>query len=286
MTASDTLSLVLRKTSLTMRERFTPARSCSTFTRICANFRLLRFSTSVSFPWGGFFFRLAGFLHCRLIALESAILVQGGRRRVGEPFRIGYLFLMRLAGVGLAEVVNPLPSGVDDDHVLVAMLLLAPAIKKGLFFGIFRPLTPPLGGVDDQPGRFPGGALGLGKVRGIPLGEDSQVVQGRAQDRQEPMNPIIDPGRTQVKEFTQDGLQRIGLEVDQKEQELILGLRQAPFATSANSTLSRLAFSRLVGGVVLLIRLGKGSQQSLELRKRQARESQKLPAIGPKCLVC
>ena len=224
MTVSDTLSLVLRKTSLTMRERFTPARSCSTFTRICANFRLLRFSTSVSFPWGGFFFRLAGFLHCRLIALESAILVQGGLRRVGDPFLIGYLFLMRLAGVGLAEVVNPLPSGVDDDHVLVAMLLLAPAIKKGLFFGIFRPLTPPFGSIDDQPGRFPGSALGLGKVRGVPLGEDSQVVQGRAQDRQQPMNPIIYLGRTQAKEFAHDCLKRIGLEVEQKKQELILRL--------------------------------------------------------------
>src|SRR5207245_5773946 len=61
MTASDTPSLVLRNTSLTMRELFTPARSCSTLTRICANFRLLRFSASVSSPRGGFFFRLASF---------------------------------------------------------------------------------------------------------------------------------------------------------------------------------------------------------------------------------
>src|SRR5947209_949219 len=170
MTASDTPSLVLRNTSLTMRQRFTPARSCSTWTRICANFRLVRFSASVSSPRGGFFFRLAGFLHCRLIPLESGILIQGGPRRVADPFLIGDLFLMRLAGVSLAEVVNPLPSGVDDDHVLVAMLLLAPAVKKGLFFGIFWPLPPPLGGVDDQLGRFPGSAWGLGKVRGVPLG--------------------------------------------------------------------------------------------------------------------
>src|SRR3954467_1153552 len=98
MTASETPSLVLRKTSLTMRERFTPARSCSTWTRICANFRLVRFSASVSSPRGGFFFRLAGFLHRRLIALESAVLVQGGCRRIGDPFLIGYPFVVRLAG--------------------------------------------------------------------------------------------------------------------------------------------------------------------------------------------
>src|SRR6266498_2769107 len=258
MTASDTPSLVLRNTSLTMRQRFTPARSCSTWTRICANFRLVRFSASVRSPRGGFFFRLAGFLHCWLITLESGILVQGGPRRVGDPFLIGHLFVVRLAGVRSAEVVNPFAPGVDEDHVLVAMLLLAPAVKKGLFFGVFRLLAAPLGGVDDQSRRFPGSALGLGKVPGVPLGEDSQVVQGRAQDRQQPMNPIIHLRRTQVKEFAHDGLKRIGLEVDQEKQELILGLLQAALATPTNSTLSRLAVGGSVGRVELLIRSGKG----------------------------
>src|SRR2546428_13984228 len=102
MTASDTSSLVLRNTSLTMRERFTPARSCSTLTRICANFRLVRFSASVSFPRGGFFFRLAGFLHRRLIALESGILVQGGPRRVRDPLLCGSPFVVRLGRGRLA----------------------------------------------------------------------------------------------------------------------------------------------------------------------------------------
>src|SRR2546423_13881597 len=97
MTASDTPDLVLRNTSLTMRERFTPARSCSTLTRICANFRFARFSAPVSSPRGGFFFRLASLFHCRLIALESGILVQGSPWRIGEPFLVGYLFLVRLA---------------------------------------------------------------------------------------------------------------------------------------------------------------------------------------------
>src|SRR5262245_1258166 len=268
-----------------MRERFTPARSCPTLTRICANFRLVRFAASVSSPRGGSFFRPAGFLHCRLIALESGILVQGGRRRVGDPFLIGSLFVVRLAGVRLAEGVNPLPSGVDDDHVLVARLLLAPAENKGLLFRAFRPLAPPLGGVDDQPRRFPGSASGLGKVPGGPLREDSQVVQGRAQDRQQPMGPIIHRGRTQAKEFAQDCLERIGLEVDQKDQELILGLLQSSLAACANSTLSRLAFGGLVCGVVGLIRLGKGSQQTSELRERQARESQKRSPVSLKCVV-
>src|SRR5262245_7023705 len=285
MTASDTSSLVLRKTSLTMRERFTPARSCSTLTRICANFRLVRFSASVSSPRGGFFFRLAGLLHRRLIALESAILVQGGHRWIADPFRFGYLFVVRLAGIRSAEVVNPFPPGVDEDHVLVAMLLLAPAVKKGLFFRVFRPLAPPLGGVNDPPRRFPGSALGLGKVRGDALGENPQVIQGRAQDRQQPMDPIIHLGLAETKEFAHDRLERIGLEVEQKKQELILGLLQSPLATTTDRTLAGLALGGLGCGVELLICLGKGRQQTLELQERQARESQKMPAVGPECFV-
>src|SRR5437773_11919252 len=117
MTASDTPSLVLRNTSLTMRERFTPARSCSTLTRICASFRLVRFSASVSSPRGGFFFRLAGFLHCRFIGLESGILVLGGGRRVGDRFLIGYPFVLRLAWVPLFQVVQPLALGFDVHRV-------------------------------------------------------------------------------------------------------------------------------------------------------------------------
>jgi hypothetical protein len=70
------------------------------------------------------------------------------------------------------------------------------------------------------------------------------------------------------------------------KQKLILGLLQSPLATAANRTLARLAFGGLVCGVALLICLGKGSQQALELRERQARESQKLSAVGLKSLVC
>src|SRR5436189_790414 len=99
------------------------------------------------------------------------------------------------------------------------------------------------------------------------------------------MNPIIHPGLAQVKEFGHDRLQRIGLEVDQQKQELILRLLQSPLATSANRTLARLACDGLGCGVELLIRLSKGSQQAFELRKRQARESQKLSPVSLKCFV-
>src|SRR5205823_3428021 len=189
MTASDTPSAVFRRTSLTMRDRFTPARSCSTFTRIRANFWLVRFSAAVSSPRGGFFFRLAGLVHCRLIPLESGILVQDSPRRVGDPLGVGDLLLVRLARVRAAQVVDPLPPGVDDDHVLVAVLLLPPAVVKGLFFRAFRPLTTPLRAVDDQPGLGLGGGLSAREVTGVPLRADAETIQSRLQDRQQLMDP-------------------------------------------------------------------------------------------------
>ena len=120
----------------------------------------------------------------------------------------------------------------------------------------------------------------------VSLGKNAQVIESTSENGQQPVNPIIHPGLAQVKEFGHDRLQRIGLEVDQQKQELILGLLQSPFATAAHRTLPRLAFGGLVCGVELLIRLGKGSQQTLELRERQARESQKLSSVSLKCFVC
>src|SRR5262249_56086168 len=85
MTASDTPSAVFRKTSLTARQRFTPAKACSTRTRMRPNVRLVRFSAGVSSRPGGFFFRLAGPRPRRLVPLEAAVLVQRGPWRIGDP---------------------------------------------------------------------------------------------------------------------------------------------------------------------------------------------------------
>src|SRR4029453_18745213 len=55
ITKSDHSSLVLRKMSFTMRERFTPARACSTRTRTRDSLRLWRFWPRVNAPLRGFF---------------------------------------------------------------------------------------------------------------------------------------------------------------------------------------------------------------------------------------
>jgi hypothetical protein len=48
-------AFVFRKVSLTLRERFTPARACSTQTRRRALWRFVRFSPAVRLPGRGFF---------------------------------------------------------------------------------------------------------------------------------------------------------------------------------------------------------------------------------------
>src|SRR5438309_7681424 len=151
MTESETPSLVFRNTSFTMRQRFTPARACSTLTRMRANLRFVRFSAAVSSPRGGFFFRLASFLHRWLVPLESCILVQHRPRWIGDAFLVGDRLVGRLADVGATQEADRFPLDSGDDHVLVAVGLLPATVVQGLFFGVFRPLAPTFRAVNDEP---------------------------------------------------------------------------------------------------------------------------------------
>src|SRR6266436_5324568 len=128
MAESETPSAVLRNTSLTMRLRFTPANECSTRTRICPNFRLVRFSAAVSSPPRGFFFRLARLGHCRLVPLKGAILVQHCAGRIDDALLIGDRLVRHAALVGLAQEVDASAVGARDDHVLVAVCFLPPTV--------------------------------------------------------------------------------------------------------------------------------------------------------------
>lgn len=169
---------MFRNTSFTMRQRFTPERACSTLTRMRANFRFVRFSAAVSSPRGGFFFRLASFLDRRVIPLESGILVQDGPRRIGNFFRIGNPLVVGLAHTRMAQKVDAFPWQGHDDDVLVGVCLLLAAVVQGLFFRVFRPLTPTFGAVNDEAWLRFGSGLALGKVTGIPLGTDPEIVKG------------------------------------------------------------------------------------------------------------
>src|SRR4051794_36830674 len=100
------------------------------------------------------------------------------------------------------------------------------------------------------------------------------------------MDPMIRLRLAQVEELALDDLQRIGLEVDQDEQELLLGSMQEPLATSAGRTLAGTAGNGLVRGIQSLIGPAEGGQQPLELWDRQSCEGQKLPSIALECCKC
>src|SRR5262249_27370869 len=132
MTASDVPSALFRKTSFTIRQRFTPARACSTRTRMRPSLRLARLSVAVSSPPAGFFFRLASLRPRRLVPLEAAVLVQDRARRVGDPLPVGDGLVRHTARVAAAEVIDALAAHLDNDHVLVAVGLLPAAVVRGL----------------------------------------------------------------------------------------------------------------------------------------------------------
>src|SRR3954451_11637060 len=94
------------------------------------------------------------------------------------------------------------------------------------------------------------------------------------------MDPVIRLRLAQVKEFAQDDLQRIGLEVDQYEQGFLLRSMQESLAPSAGRTLAGLAGNGLVGRIQSLIGPAEGGQQPLELWDRQSGEGQELPPIA------
>src|SRR6185369_4931355 len=121
MTESEFPSLVFRKTSLTARQRFTPASPCSTLTRTRASLWFVRFSAGVSFPPGGFFFRLASLLDRWLVPLKPGVLVQHRLRRVAEGFLIGHRLVMSAARAGVAQEADALAPDVGNDDVLVGV---------------------------------------------------------------------------------------------------------------------------------------------------------------------
>src|SRR5438270_313001 len=132
MDASDSPGFLFRRTSLTIRLRFTPAMACSTRTRRRAHLRLARFSATVSSRPRGFFFRLAGLLHRWFIPLKSRILVQRGARRIGQFPLIGDPLVVSLAGVRPAEEQYPVIRGTGHEHVLVRVRLLLATVVEGL----------------------------------------------------------------------------------------------------------------------------------------------------------
>ena len=191
MDVSDNPGLLFRNTSLAIRLRFTPARACSTRTRSFANLRLAFFSAAVNSRPLGFFFRLAGLLHRRLITLKACVFIQSGPPRITQVCLIGDPLVVSRTGISPAEEQDPLIRSAGQHDVLVRVRLLLAAVVPGLFFRIFRPLPAPLRAVDDEgPGAFRGNGAAH-HPSAVALRQDAQVVQGRVQHGQQVMEPVI-----------------------------------------------------------------------------------------------
>jgi hypothetical protein len=146
--------------------------------------------------------------------------------------------------------------------------LLLPTGVEGLFFRVFRPLPPPFGPIDDEARLVPWSGLAPGEVIGVPLREDTQTIESLSHDGQQPMDPIVHARLTQAKELAHDDRERISLEIDEEEEQLLLRTRQDPLAASTGAPLAGPVFSGAVLGIPSVIGRSEGVQQESEFLKR------------------
>jgi hypothetical protein len=274
MAASEMSPLVFRNTSLTMRQRFAPANACSTRTRSCPNFRLVRFSAAVSSRPGSFFFRLARFRPNRLVPLEAAILIQDSARRIDNALLIGNALVRGAARVCLAQEVDAVVGGGSDHDVLIAMGFFPATVVKCLVFRVLGPLASPFRSVDDERRSGMFRIHGLSEGLRITLRQGSQFREGIVEQGQESVQPIVHPRLTQAKEFGHDDLEGVGLEVDQQEQQLLGGRGQGACPARAGEALARASGRGLVKGIKTLAGLSEGRPEEVKLRRRQAGKGQ------------
>src|SRR5882672_8347764 len=103
MARSEKPSLVLRKTSLTILQRLTPAIVFSTMTRAPEMISFIHFSSALSaLPFG--FFWLKNIDTFRLIALKASVLSQSCAEWISNVIFIRNLFVVFLAVFGWAQV--------------------------------------------------------------------------------------------------------------------------------------------------------------------------------------
>ena len=117
---------------------------------------------------------------------------------------------------------------------------------------------------------------------GISFGENAQLVECVTQDGEQVVQPVVDTRLTQAEQLGHNGLQRIRLEVDQHEQQLLVRAGQGPSTAPTGAALTWLPGQGLEGfGIMAVVGLAKGGQQEVELREGQTGERQKLSRIRP-----
>src|SRR5256884_9626853 len=141
MTRSELPSVVRRKTSLTMRHRFTPASTFSTTTRALERRRLRNLALH-STPGLSFFLGLPGQHPRWLIALKTRVLPE---RRIGGIAYLGGIggfLVVRFPGHRRPQIDHFGGVFVHQHEVLVCMGFLLAAVEFLLLRGVSGTLAP------------------------------------------------------------------------------------------------------------------------------------------------
>ena len=120
-------------------------------------------------------------------------------------------------------------------------------VEKQFIAALGVPVAP-FRAIDDQFGRFALPTFVPREVAGVAFREEAQAIQSTHEDRQQPVDPAVNPGLFQVEEATQQFLQRIGLLVDEDEQQFVFGTQQNGLPTSTGTALAWLARLGRSGG--------------------------------------
>jgi len=138
---------------------------------------------------------------------------------------------------------------------------------------VFGPLPPTLHPVHNQVGWLPRAARMSGRLGPLAFGHDAQRVQRLGQHRQQEVDPFVRAGLAHVEQLALHHLQRVGLGVDQNEQQFVIHRAQARLAASARRPLAlfRFGFRPCLG---VRQRLRENGQQLIEFATRQTGQGQ------------
>ena len=135
----------------------------------------------------------------------------------------GFL-IVRFPGLRRAQLDHFARVFMDQEHVLIRVCFLLPAVMRCLFRGLRRALTATLGTVQGPRGGTLQHEGTGGDPAGVPFWCQVERGSGASQDRQQAMNPVVRLGLAQPKVQAVHGLQRIGLLIDEDKKQLVVHL--------------------------------------------------------------
>ena len=165
---------------------------------------------------------------------------------------------MHCAGHRWAEPDHLAGHLVDQQNMLIRMGFLLAAVVLFLLDWVRRALPAAFGAINGRRGApFPCQRAGRDLPR-LAFWLHPEVGQSVLEDGEHMMNPVVCLRLTQSEMQGVHRLERIGLLVDQNEQEFIGPALQLPLGATADTALSRFAFARAITWILFFICSLKG----------------------------